>query len=105
MLVRHFQHLEQSEGEPFGEALVMRGVRERFSSIVATAITVGLFFLPFVVLGDIAGLEIVHPMAVAILGGIVASTLFTLGAVPALYLRFGAGAAAAGKLGLKSEPA
>jgi Cu/Ag efflux pump CusA len=83
----------------------MRGVRERFSSIVATAITVGLFFLPFVVLGDIAGLEIVHPMAVAILGGIVASTLFTLGAVPALYLRFGAGAAAAGKLGLKSEPA
>ncbi len=105
MLVRHFQHLEQTEGEPFGEAVIMRGVRERFLSIVATAISVGLLFLPFVVLGDTAGLEIAHPMAVAILGGIVTSTAVTLGVIPALYLRFGAGAAAAGTLGLKPETA
>jgi Cu/Ag efflux pump CusA len=103
MLVRHFQHLERIEGEPFGEALVMRGVRERSLSIVATAISVGLLFLPFVVIGDTAGLEIVYPMAVGILGGLVTSTLFTLGVIPALYLRFGAGAAASGTLGLKPD--
>ena len=105
MLVQHFQRLERSEGEPFGEALIARGVRERFSSIAATAICVILFFLPFVVLGDIAGLEIVHPMAVAILGGMVASTLVTLCVIPALYLRFGSGAVAAGMLELKTQTA
>ena len=105
MLVRHFQHLEQTAGERFGEALISRGVRERFLSIVATAISVILFFLPFVVLGEIAGLEIVHPMAVAMLGGIVASTLVTLCVIPALYLRFGAGAVAAGTLDLTTHAA
>ena len=48
--------------------------------------------LPFVVLGDVAGLEILHPAAVVVLGGVVTSTLLILGCVPALYLRFGAGA-------------
>ena len=105
MLVQHFQRLERSEGEPFGETLIARGVRERFSSIAATALCVILFFLPFVVLGDIAGLEIVHPMAVAIIGGMVASTLITLCVIPALYLRFGSGAVAAGTLELKTQPA
>ncbi len=105
MLVQHFQRLERSEGEPFGEALIARGVRERFSSIAATALCVMLFFLPFVVLGDIAGLEIVHPMAVAVLGGMVASTLITLCVIPALYLRFGSGAVAAGTLELKTQTA
>jgi Cu/Ag efflux pump CusA len=105
MLVQHFQRLERNEGEPFGEALIARGVSERFSTIVATALSVLLFFLPFVVLGDIAGLEIVHPMAVAIIGGVVASTLITLCVIPALYLRFGAGAVAAGTMELKTQTA
>jgi Cu/Ag efflux pump CusA len=41
-----------------------------------------------VVLGGIPGNEIVHPMAVVILGGLVTSALFSLVAVPALYLLF-----------------
>ena len=44
--------------------MVLRGDEERFPPIVATAITVGLVVLPFVALGDVAGLEIVHPAAV-----------------------------------------
>jgi Cu/Ag efflux pump CusA len=46
--------------------------------------------VPLVVLGDIAGLEIVHPIAAVILGGLVTATVFSLHIVPALYLRFGA---------------
>ncbi len=38
--------------------------------------------------GDIFGHEIVTPMAIVMLGGLVTSTLFTLFIVPALYLRF-----------------
>ena len=47
--------------------------------------------LPFVILGDVAGLEIAHPLAVVVMGGIVTSTLGTLLVVPALYVRLGAG--------------
>ena len=36
------------------------------------------------------GLEIVHPMAVVILGGLVTTTLLGLFVLPALYLRFAA---------------
>ena len=101
LLVRHFHQLERLEGGPFGESLVLRGVRERFMPIAASAVALVLFFLPFVVMGNTAGLEIVHPMAVAALGGILTSTLITLAMVPALYLRFGAGASLAAGLDLK----
>ena len=60
------------------------------------------------------GLEVIHPMAVVILGGLVTSTFAALFLLPALYLRFGAGAppAAADErelmerwLGVEPEPA
>jgi hypothetical protein len=37
-------------------------------------------------LGDIPGLEIVRPMTIVILGGLVTSTLLNLFILPALYL-------------------
>ena len=46
---------------------------------------------PLVLLGDVAGLEIVRPMALVILGGLVTSTWLALGMLPALYLWLGAG--------------
>jgi len=55
-----------------------------------TAVTTALAFLPLALFGDIAGLEIMHPMAVVILGGLVTTTLLSLVGVPAMYLLFGA---------------
>ena len=50
----------------------------------------GLALLPFVVARRPApGLELLHPMAVVVLGGLVTSTLVTCSSLPALYLRFG----------------
>jgi Cu/Ag efflux pump CusA len=91
VLINHYQHLEQHEGETFGPGLVLRGTRERLVPILMTAATTGVALLPLVLFGDIAGLEIVRPMAVVILGGLFTSTLLNLYVVPALYLRFGAG--------------
>ncbi len=91
MLISHFKHLEQYEGEPFGLGLVLRGARERLSPILMTALTAGLALVPLVIVGSIPGHEIEHPMAVVILGGLVTSTLVNLFIVPVLYLRFGAG--------------
>jgi Cu/Ag efflux pump CusA len=55
-----------------------------------TALTTGLTLLPFALFGNIPGHEIVHPMAIIIIGGLVSSTLLNLFLLPALYLRFGA---------------
>jgi Cu/Ag efflux pump CusA len=90
VLVRHYQHLEEGEGEPFGAGLVLRGTRDRFAPILVTNVTTAAAMLPLIMLGNGAGLEIVHPIAAVILGGLVTATLFSLHVVPALYLRFGA---------------
>ena len=88
MLVNHFQHLERYEGVPFGPDLAVRGARERLSPILMTALATGLALIPLVILGDLPGHEIEHPMAVVIVGGLVTSTLLNLFIVPSLYLRF-----------------
>jgi Cu/Ag efflux pump CusA len=54
-----------------------------------TTVASAVFFLPVLFFGDIAGLEIVQPMALAVIGGLVTSTFFTLVVVPLLYLAFG----------------
>jgi Cu/Ag efflux pump CusA len=90
MLVSQFQHLEDQEGENFGLELIQRGAQEQLAPILTTALATGLALLPFVLFGNIAGHEIVRPIAIAVLGGLVTSTLYNLFIVPALYLRFGA---------------
>jgi Cu/Ag efflux pump CusA len=88
LLVNHCQHLEKYEGEKFGPELVLRGAGERLSPILMTTLATGLALVPLVVLGNIPGHEIEHPMALVILGGLVTSTLLNLFVVPSLYLRF-----------------
>ena len=92
MLVSHYRHLEQHEGEPFGLSLVLRGAEERLVPILMTALTTGLALLPLIIAGGKPGNEIEFPLAVVILGGLVTSTILNLCLVPALYLLLGAGA-------------
>jgi len=89
-LVWRYQRLEQHDGATFGPELVQRGTQERSAPILMTAVTTALAFLPMALFGDIAGLEIMRPMAVVILGGLVTTTLLGLVGVPAMYLLFGA---------------
>jgi CzcA family heavy metal efflux pump len=89
LMISHFQHLEQEEGEPFGPGLVLRGAKERLAPILMTAGATGLALVPLAVAGSVAGNEIEHPMAIVILGGLVTSTLLNLFVLPSLYLRFG----------------
>jgi Cu/Ag efflux pump CusA len=87
LLINHFQYLEREEGEPFGIGLARRGARERLSPILITAFATGLALAPALFLGDLPGLEIVRPMAVVVLGGVITATSINLLIVPALYLR------------------
>jgi multidrug efflux pump subunit AcrB len=92
VLIRQIQALEPREAAA-GADPVLQAAEGRFRPIVATAIATGLITLPFVALGDIAGLEILHPAGVAMLGCLVTSTILTLFVTPALYTSFAAKAA------------
>jgi Cu/Ag efflux pump CusA len=88
VMASHFQHLKENEGATVGPELVLRGARERVAPILMTALATGLFLLPMTIAGSIAGTEIVQPMAIVILGGLITSTLLNLFVLPSLYLRF-----------------
>jgi Cu/Ag efflux pump CusA len=88
-LIRRFQDLERYEGMKFGPDLIARGARDQLAPVLTTATALGLVALVFVIMGTQPGLEVVHPMAVVILGGLVTTTAVSLFVLPALYLRFG----------------
>jgi Cu/Ag efflux pump CusA len=89
MLVSHYRHLEDEEGEVFGPELVRRGSEERLAPILMTALATGLALLPLVISGLKPGHEVEYPLAVVILGGLITSTILNLFLLPALYLKFG----------------
>jgi CzcA family heavy metal efflux pump len=90
VMTNHFDRLERVEGTTFGPELVLRGASERLAPILMTVLTTALAMLPVVILGDIPGLEIIRPMAIVVLGGLVTTTLLDLFVLPALYLLYGA---------------
>ena len=89
MLVSHYRHLEEEEGEAFGPALVQRGSEERLAPILMTALATGLALVPLVAGGNLPGHEIEYPMAIVILGGLITSTILNLFLLPPIYLAFG----------------
>jgi Cu/Ag efflux pump CusA len=89
MLIRHYQRLQRTEGMPFGAELVVRGTRDLLAPTLVAGLAVAVVLAPIVVVGSVPGFEIVHPMAVVVLGGLVTTILITLFVVPVLYLRLG----------------
>jgi Cu/Ag efflux pump CusA len=88
MMVAHIRHLIEEEGESFRQA-IERGALERLSPILMTALCAGLALLPLAVRGGEPGSEILTPMAIVILFGLLSSTALNMLVVPALYLTFG----------------
>ena len=90
LLINEYQHLERN-GIPFGVDLILRGMQSRLQPILVSFAAIIGALLPIVVFGQIPGLEIPHPMAIVMIGGIIASTLYALFVIPALYLVTGPG--------------
>ncbi len=90
LLTSCYQRLEDQEGETFGPELILRGSRERLAPTLLAALTTGLALIPFMFFGNIPGQEVVYPMAIVIIGGLITSMLYNLFVMPALYLRYGA---------------
>jgi Cu/Ag efflux pump CusA len=87
--VRHYQRLEE-EGMAAGPELVALGSRHRLQPTVTGLLAAALALLPLVVYGSGSGMEIVGPLALIVIGGLVTTALLNLFVLPALYLRFAA---------------
>lgn len=94
MLLSHYLHLMRHEGERFTAGMVIRGTQERLVPVLMTALSAGIGLIPLVLAADQPGKEILHPVAVVIVGGLVTSTLLGLGVTPAVFFTFGRQAAA-----------
>ena len=93
MLISHYLHLMQHEGETFSAKMIVRGTQERLVPVLMTALSAGIGLLPLVLQGDQPGKEILHPVAVVICGGLITSTLLGLGVTPTVFYHFGRHAA------------
>ncbi|MCP2241920.1 efflux RND transporter permease subunit [Lentzea aerocolonigenes] len=74
-------HYELVDGD------VARGSRERFTPAVTSMLATALALVPLIVWGAVAGLEIVAPLALIVLGGLVTTAVVNLLVLPALYPR------------------
>jgi Cu/Ag efflux pump CusA len=84
LLVNHYDHLERHEGRSRAEAVV-DGSMERLVPILMTALTAALGLLPLALAIDKPGSELLAPLAIVVLGGLVTSTILNLFVVPAGY--------------------
>ncbi|MFN5870208.1 MAG: efflux RND transporter permease subunit [Akkermansiaceae bacterium] len=89
MMISHYLHLMRHEGETFGIALITRGTLERLVPVLMTALSAGIALIPLVLSPGEPGKEILHPVAVAIVGGLISSTLLDLVVTPAVFYLIG----------------
>jgi CzcA family heavy metal efflux pump len=88
LLISHYDHLVQVEGEPWNLATALRGAAERLTPVLLTALLTALALLPVALQSKEAGHEIEGPMAIVLLGGLVTSTLVSLLLIPPLAARW-----------------
>lgn len=88
MLVSHIRHLQREEGVTDFREAVRQGAIERLAPILMTALAAGLALVPLALHGEDPGNEILTPMAIVILFGLLSSTFLNVILVPALFLKF-----------------
>lgn len=87
LLVSHYRHLIREEGKSLRIA-VYQGSMQRLRPVVMTALAAGLALVPFAFAADKPGNEILSPLAVVILGGLLSSTALNMVVIPSLYVKF-----------------
>ena len=89
MMITHYLHLMKHEGEGFTKEMIIRGSQERLIPVLMTASVAALALLPLVFAKGQPGSEILNPVALVIVGGLISSTLLDIIVTPTLFYKFG----------------
>lgn len=84
LLVNHYDHLHRHEGKSIGDSII-QGSMERLVPILMTALTAAFGLIPLALGKGRPGSELLAPLAIVVLGGLISSTFLNLFVVPAGY--------------------
>ena len=85
LLLSHYRHLVEHEGESWSPSMIRRAGQERLAPVLMTALTSGIGLLPLALAAGQPGKEILYPVATVIIGGLLTSTLAEFFVRPALF--------------------
>ena len=89
MMISHYLHLMEHEGEQFNKQMIIRGSMERLVPVLMTALVAALALIPLTLDAQAAGKEILYPVATVILGGLLSSTLLDMIVTPTVFWAWG----------------
>ncbi len=88
MMINHYIHLMKYEGERFSKEMIVRGSLERLVPVLMTTTCAVLGLIPLATSVGQPGREILQPMAVVMLSGLITSTILDIVYTPAFFWRW-----------------